>query len=69
MGLSAGIDHTGRFRGWLSANETDERILLVDLPTRSAWTLYRVVGDLLAYLSLVFVLVLTGWRIVRRGRQ
>jgi apolipoprotein N-acyltransferase len=66
MGLSAGIDPHGRLRGWLSANETDERVLLVDLPAKGAWTLYSAVGDILAYASLAFVVFLVVWRIARR---
>jgi len=60
MGLSAGIDPQGRLRSWLSSNETNERIMIVDLPTKSVWTLYSVIGDTLAYLSLIFTLFLLG---------
>jgi len=66
MGLSAGIDQHGRIRGWLSANETDDRILLVTLPTESVWTLYSVLGDILAYVALLFSLALAFIRIVKR---
>lgn len=48
MGLSAGIDAHGRARGWLSANESPERLLLVTLPARRVPTLYTVLGDLVA---------------------
>ncbi len=65
MGLSAGIDQYGRMRGWLSSNETDERVLLVSLPTKSVWTFYSEVGDILAYLSMMYLLGLFGWRLFR----
>jgi apolipoprotein N-acyltransferase len=45
MGLSAGIDAHGRMRGWLSANESAENILLVSLPAHRVQTVYSVLGD------------------------
>ena len=66
LGLSAGIDPRGRIRGWLSANETDERILLVTIPQRSVWTLYGVIGDALVYIALMYLLVLLAMQFARR---
>jgi apolipoprotein N-acyltransferase len=68
MGLSAGIDPVGRIRGWLSANETDQRILLVTVPTNSIWTLYSVIGDALAYAALAFLVFVIVVRIRNRAR-
>jgi apolipoprotein N-acyltransferase len=65
MGLSAGIDPHGRIRGWLSSNETDERVLLVDLPKKGVWTLYSAIGDALAYVALAYLAFLVVLRIVR----
>jgi apolipoprotein N-acyltransferase len=45
MGLSAGIDAHGRMRGWLSANESAENLLLVSLPAHRVQTVYSVLGD------------------------
>ena len=69
MGLSAGIDPQGRIRGWLSANETVERILITTIPREGIWTLYSKVGDLIAYLAVLGVLVLTGFRVSRRKKE
>lgn len=44
-GLSAGIDHHGRIRGWQSAFDEGERVLLVHLPARGMTTLYGLLGD------------------------
>jgi len=66
MGLSAGIDPKGRIRGWLSTNETEERTLFVTIPNRSTWTLYSVVGDVLAYICIAYILVLLALRIGKR---
>ncbi len=65
-GLSAGIDPQGRIRGWLSANETNERILLVTVPKKSVWTLYSVIGDALAYIALMYLLILLAMQFTRR---
>jgi apolipoprotein N-acyltransferase len=61
-GTSIGADPFGRIRGWLSANETDKKIMLVTIPTRKVWTLYKTVGDVVPWLSIVFLLCLTAWR-------
>lgn len=61
-GTSIGTDPVGRIRGWQSANETDEKILLVTIPTRKVWTLYKIVGDAVAWLSLAFLCCLMVWR-------
>ena len=66
MGLSAGIDGYGRIRGWMSANESDERILLVSLPTQRIPTLYPVIGDALVYLGLAYVAGLSAALLLRR---
>jgi hypothetical protein len=39
MGLSGVIDPWGRIRGWLSSNESDERLLVTALPTSRVSTL------------------------------
>ena len=56
-GLSAGIDPYGRLRGWLSANESQDRLLLVTLPASAVPTLYARIGDLLVLAGAAFV----GW--------
>ncbi len=63
MGLSAAIDPHGRIRGWLSTNETSERILLATIPNKSFRTIYSMIGDSLVYAALVFLLALTVWRV------
>lgn len=69
MGLSAGIDPHGRIRGWLSANETDERILFVTLPQKTIWTLYSKVGDVLVYASLLYIVAVLIMRLSKRRKK
>jgi len=45
FGLSAGIDPWGRIRGWDSAWDSSERVLLVRLPRRGVETVYARLGD------------------------
>jgi len=68
-GTSAGIDPYGRIQGRLSANESDEKILLVTIPTRAVWTLYKVVGDSVVWLSMLLLMGLAGRQIVRASRK
>ena len=68
-GLSAGIGPEGRIRGWLSANESKDDILVVTLPARHIPTLYSLIGDLPVWLACLGVLALFGagaLRIIRR---
>ena len=58
FGLSAGIDPFGRTRARRSSFETDDRVLLVDLPRHGIPTAYRRMGDALVYASAAFVLLL-----------
>ena len=65
MGLSAGIDPEGRIRGWLSANESEDRVLLVTVPSESTRTVYSVIGDALVYIALAYLAFLI-FSIIRR---
>jgi apolipoprotein N-acyltransferase len=49
FGLSAGIDPFGRVRAQRSSFESDEKVLVVDLPRHGVRTVYRSVGDALVY--------------------
>jgi apolipoprotein N-acyltransferase len=45
FGLSAGIDPYGRFRGWSSHFDSEERVLVVRLPLSGVQTVYSLLGD------------------------
>lgn len=45
MGLSAGIDATGRFRATKSAFDTSESVMVVELPRSGSSTIYAHIGD------------------------
>jgi apolipoprotein N-acyltransferase len=68
-GLSAGFGPYGRARGLLSANESNEKILIVTVPAASVPTLYKLVGDIVPWLSAAFLLFLIGRRFWRRVQR
>ncbi|MEM7603819.1 MAG: nitrilase-related carbon-nitrogen hydrolase, partial [Myxococcota bacterium] len=45
FGLSAGFDPYGRPRGWLSAFDEGERVLVMSLPRHGVTTIYGTLGD------------------------
>ncbi len=57
-GLSAGIDPLGRFRGWQSSSESEDRILRIVLPRHRLATPYAVVGDVVVWAAGLFLLAL-----------
>jgi apolipoprotein N-acyltransferase len=56
FGLSAGVDPLGRLRAQASSFETDDRVLVVDLPRHGIATVYRRVGDVLVLACAALVL-------------
>jgi apolipoprotein N-acyltransferase len=67
FGLSAGIDPQGRIRAQRSSFESDERVLLIDLPRHGIRTAYRSIGDSLVYASAALVVAALAY-ILARGR-
>lgn len=65
FGLSAGIDPWGRLRGWDSAWDNEDRVLLVRLPRRGVTTLYSQLGDWFPAVCLV----LSAWLLIRSRRR
>jgi|ERR1712150_172932 len=59
MGLSAGINRNGQMLAQLSANQSDERIMIVNLPLQgeNISTVYTIIGDSFVYLCLIFLIV------------
>jgi len=61
FGLSAGIDPWGRLRGWNSAFDDTDRILLVRLPQDGVTTVYQTLGDWFPATCLLLSLGLFGF--------
>ncbi|MCF8295695.1 MAG: hypothetical protein K9I34_06490 [Bacteroidales bacterium] len=69
FGLSAGINPIGEFVGFSSSFDQTDKILLVSLPSKRIPTLYQYIGDLLIYLSIVFLIVLAFISLLRFRRH
>lgn len=65
-GTSVGIGPYGRFRGWLNANESNDKTLIVKVPAKSIWTLYKTIGNVLPLINVLFLTFLTGWKLLQR---
>lgn len=64
FGLSAGYDPYGRVRGWLSAFDAGDRVLVMSLPRRGVTTIYGICGDWFP-LACFFLAVALVFRAVR----
>lgn len=68
-GASMAVDGTGRVLARQDFFTTADRVMIVDVPTRRAWTLYGLVGDLVAWLAcaLAIALIAMGFAAKRSG--
>ncbi len=67
-GFSAAYDSQGRQLA-VSETTTTDGTMIVDVPIGSSPTLYSVIGDLLGWLCLAGLGVMTAWAIVRSKQQ
>lgn len=68
-GMSAAVDYTGRVLASMDHFRTDDRTMLAHVPTRGTATLYPLVGDWLAWLSVVGFVGALAWVVVLRMRR
>jgi apolipoprotein N-acyltransferase len=66
LGLSAGIDATGRMRGRQSWFDSADKVLLVDLPRAGTPTVYAALGDWFAALCAIFGALAIGLALALR---
>src|SRR3990172_2682171 len=67
--LSVAADPYGRILAMVDLSTAAERVMVAQVPTQGVFTLYPVIGDLFAWLSLVGFVIITGWAIFRGRRQ
>lgn len=65
-GVSAAIDYQGRVLAMQDTTQPGPQILIADLPMRGVATIYRMTGDLFAWLSVVLTLLLIVLALRRR---
>ncbi len=70
QGTSMAIDGWGRVLARQEYFETEDRLMLADVPTERARTVYALAGEWFAYGGMALALALVAWAVVaRRGRQ
>jgi len=69
FGLSAAINPTGTLVGQQSSFDENDKILVSDLPVDGIGTIYSVIGDLLVYLCIGFILVYIGLVFSKFGKS
>ncbi len=68
-GLSASFDYKGQIISKLDYYENTETIMYSDVPTKGVKTIYNVMGDYLAYLSILLFLILTGFIFYKKWKK
>jgi apolipoprotein N-acyltransferase len=71
MGLSVVVDPYGRILASTDHFTAGERTIVAQVPTQGVWTLYPIIGDLFAWLSMAGFVFMAAWAIVagRRARH
>lgn len=64
-GLSAVYDYKGKEISSMNTFKSDEKILMAEIPIKSKSTVYSKTGDILVYLCIAFVFLITVRRILK----
>lgn len=57
FGLSAAINPVGEFNAQMSSFDTNDRVMIANLPENRIFTIYSVIGDLFVYMCFAFILI------------
>jgi apolipoprotein N-acyltransferase len=57
FGLSAAITPTGEFNARMSSFDTNDRVMIANLPENKIFTVYSLIGDLFVYACFAFILI------------
>ena len=57
FGLSAAISPTGEFNAQMSSFDTNDRVMIANLPGNKIFTVYSLIGDLFVYVCIAFILI------------
>jgi len=68
MGLSVMTDPYGRILAATDHYPQGERVIVAQIPTQGAWTLYPFIGDLFGWLAVVGFVVLVIWGVIQSLR-
>jgi len=67
LGLSAAADYQGRVLATIDQFNTEERLMIADVPTQGVITIYSRIGDLFSWLCVVGFVALVGWAVLWLG--
>jgi apolipoprotein N-acyltransferase len=68
-GVSMGVDYHGRIISYLDVYNTDERVIIADLPINGKTTFYAHFGSLFAQICVLFLVSSLGWIIYKRNTK
>lgn len=68
-GLSIAADYCGRVIAEQNYATSKERVMLAEVPVKSVFTIYSVIGDLFAWLCTIGLIILIMVAVIRRGRS
>jgi len=68
QGTSMAMDGAGHLLARQEFFETNDRLMIADVPTRRVLTPYAVLGEWFAYTGMALALALVVWGVVRRRR-
>jgi len=68
-GMSVIADPYGRILATMDHYAAGERVMVAQIPTKSVWTLYPIIGDLFGWLAVVGTVVLVMVGIVQSLRS
>ena len=62
FGLSAAISPYGEMMSQMSSFDSNNKIMISELPVRGIKTVYSIIGDIAVYLSIAFILLFFIYR-------
>lgn len=62
FGLSAAINPYGEMLSQMSSFDTNNKIMISQLPVKGITTVYSIIGDIVVYLSIAFILIFFMYR-------
>ncbi len=68
-GLSIAADYCGRVIAEQNYFTSKERVMLADVPMKSVFTIYSVIGDVFAWLCIIGLIILIAVAVIRRKRN
>ena len=69
FGLSAGINPVGQFTAKMSSFDSNDKVMITELPVKRTRTIYSYMGDLFIYLSRAFLILIIMRSFLKKGKR